>query len=250
MNPAQLRKVTDARALTRRDSEEFEAWLRTRGMTWQGIDSGAYEGVTLEVALTMWVICDPVRWVETFLFEPRTGEPYRLFDYQRESMRAWRQDTVHQCGAEVGKTREIIGLLLWGCCTSMGGEVDRPWFLVGAPLQSHLDEIIMAVEDQVGVTSDGGARGTPESGEPLHRIRQGLTQREHRRLKVSPQGRGHVERRFHRTIEDVGVFAGLVCHRFKGKENVARRLDDLVVDCRHAGQRPGQLLEVCLRDVR
>lgn len=154
-----MKRATDLRALTEQESDEFEAWLRTRGMTWQGIDSGAYD-VTITQALLAWTVADPVRWCETFLHDQRTGKPYQLFDYQRASMRAWRQDTVHQCGAEVGKTREIICLLLWGAYTSMGFTVDRPWFLVGAPQQTHLDEILMAVEEQVGVCADGSASGS------------------------------------------------------------------------------------------
>lgn len=154
-----IAKALDPRSFTRQAQDEFDAWLRTQGMTWRGVESGAY-GISLNDALVMWTISDPVRWAETFLIEQRTGKPYQLFDYQRESIRAWRQDVVHQDGAEVGKTREIITLLLWGACTGMGGTVSSPWFLVGAPQQSFLDEIAMAIEEQVGVTADGDARGT------------------------------------------------------------------------------------------
>lgn len=180
VQPRFIQRAIDRRAMTRQDSDEFEAWLRTQGMTWQGLDSGAYEGVSIEVALLAWTMKDPVRWVETFLTDQRTGKPYQLFDYQRASMRAWHQDTVHQCGAEVGKTREIICLLLWGAYTSMGFTVDRPWFLVGAPQQTHLDEIIMAVEEQVGASADGSASGSLLSADwlkpkrtphTMHRIR-------------------------------------------------------------------------------
>ena len=179
LQPAMLQQAVDLRGMSQQDSDEFEAWLATKGMTWRGIDSGAYD-VTLKQSLLMWTVSDPVRWCETFLTDQRTGRPYRLFDYQRESMRAWNQDTVHQCGAEVGKTREIICLLLWGAYTSMGFTVDRPWFLVGAPQQTHLDEILMAVEEQVGAASDGSATGSLLSGDwlkpkrtphTMHRIR-------------------------------------------------------------------------------
>jgi len=139
--------------------DEFEAWLDGRGWAWQGLDRGDY-GITLEQALVLFVFEDPVRWCETYLIEPRTGEPWKFFDYQRESLRAFAQDCVHQDGAEVGKTREIQCLVLWGSCTAMGFTVRRPWILCGAPQQTHLDEIILAVEEQVGAQEDGGAKGS------------------------------------------------------------------------------------------
>jgi hypothetical protein len=98
-----------------------------------------------------------VRWAETFLIEPDDGEPWKFFDYQRESVRSWMQNVIHQDGAEVGKTREITVLILWAGCTGLGLTLRRPWILVGAPQQTHLDEIILAVEEQVGATEDGGS---------------------------------------------------------------------------------------------
>lgn len=140
--------------------DEFEAWLAERGWAWQALDRGDY-GLTLEQALLAFVFTDPVRWCETFLVEPRTGSPWNFFDYQRESLRAYMQDVVHQDGAEVGKTREIMCMILWGEITAMGGTVKRPWMLVGAPQQTHLDEIILAVEEQMGVQlGSEGAKGT------------------------------------------------------------------------------------------
>ena len=139
------------------DPHEFGAWLDERGWAWQALDRGDY-GVSTEEALLAYVFEDPIRWVETFLVEPDTGEPYRLFDYQRESIRAWAQDVIHQDGAEVGKTREIVCLLLWACCTAVGGRIANPWSLVGAPQQTHLDEIILAVEEQMGAQGEH-ARG-------------------------------------------------------------------------------------------
>lgn len=135
------------------DPDEFEAWLRSQRMSWHGLDRGDY-GLSLEEAMLAYVMADPVRWAETFLIEPDTGEPYSLFDYQRESIRAWRQNVIHQDGAEVGKTREITVLILWACCTAMGGTMANPWILVGAPQQTHLDEIILAIEEQVGAEGE------------------------------------------------------------------------------------------------
>jgi hypothetical protein len=137
--------------------EEFDAWMRDRNWAWQALDRGDY-GVTLQEALVVFTMEDPVRWAETFLIEPDTGDPWKFFDYQRASVRSWMQDVIHQDAAEVGKTREITVLILWAACTGMGLTIRRPWILVGAPQQTHLDEIILAIEEQVGATEDGGAK--------------------------------------------------------------------------------------------
>ncbi len=136
------------------DPDEFDAWLAARRWNWQRLDAGDY-GVGIDEALVLFTFEDPVRWCETFLLEPRTGDPWKFFDFQKASVRAWRQDVVHQDGAEVGKTREIVCLVLWAMCTAMGFTVRRPWILIGAPQQTHLDEIILAIEEQVGVSESG-----------------------------------------------------------------------------------------------
>lgn len=141
------------------DVDAFEAWLAARGWAWQGLDRGDYN-CTLEEALVLYVFEDPVRWAETYLIEPDTGEPWKFFDYQKVSAQAWNQDIIHQDGAEVGKTREIVVLTLWGQCTCMGFTVRRPWMLVGAPQQTFLDEIVLAIEEQVGAQADGSAKGS------------------------------------------------------------------------------------------
>lgn len=149
-------RIATLRAMADRgvfDADDFERWLCDQGMAWQALDRGAY-GVTVEEALMHFVMVCPVRWAETYLVEPKTGDPYRLFDYQRDSIRAWQQNVIHQDGAEVGKTREITVLILWACCTSVGGTIANPWILVGAPQQTHLDEIILAIEEQVGADGE------------------------------------------------------------------------------------------------
>lgn len=142
------------------DPAEFDAWLATKGWSWRRLDAGDY-GIGIDEALLLFTWEDPVRWCETMLHDPRTGEPWKFFDYQRESIRAWRQNVVHQDGAEVGKTREILCLILWGQCTGLGFTMRRPWMLVAAPQQTHLDEIILAVETQVGAEEGAdSARGS------------------------------------------------------------------------------------------
>ncbi len=141
------------------DEAEFDAWLRDRDWAWNALQRGDY-GLTFDEAMILYTFEDPVRFAETYLVEPDTGDPYRLWDYQRESARTWRQDVVHQDGAELGKTREIVVLLSWSSVTAVGGTTANPWSLVAAPQQTHLDEIILAVEEQfTGGHDDGVARG-------------------------------------------------------------------------------------------
>jgi len=131
------------------DMDRFDAWLGTQGMAWQPLSRGEY-GVSLEEAQLYYICTDPVLWCKAFMTEPDTGEPYKFWDYQEVSARSWNQDVVHQDGAEVGKTREITALLLWGMCTGFGYTIKNPSVLVGAPQQTHLDEIIMGIEAHVG----------------------------------------------------------------------------------------------------
>jgi len=156
-NAAKLQRAAFVQSIAERrtlDIPEFDAWMAGRGWSYQGLDRGDY-GVDLSGAAVLFTFECPVRWCETYLLEPRTGQPWKFFNYQRDSLRAWRQDVVHQDGAEVGKTREIVCIVLWAMCTAMGFTVRRPWVLVGAPQQTHLDEIILAIEEQVGVTEGG-----------------------------------------------------------------------------------------------
>ncbi|CAN7334108.1 hypothetical protein LJR143_001698 [Pseudoxanthomonas sp. LjRoot143] len=139
------------------DADEFDAWMAERGWAWRALERGDY-GITVDEALVVFTFEDPLRWAETFLFEPDSGDPYRFWDYQRPSMRAWMQDVIHQDGAECGKTREIIALTAWAGCTAMGGRVPNPWSLIAAPQQTHLDEIILALEEQFGVADGAGQK--------------------------------------------------------------------------------------------
>ncbi len=132
------------------DLDAFDAWLAERGWAWRALERGDY-GLSVDEALVVFTFECPLRWSETFLFEPDTGEPYSFWPYQRTSAESWMQDVIHQDGAECGKTREIIALLAWAGCTAVGGRVPNPWSLVAAPQQTHLDEIILALEEQFGV---------------------------------------------------------------------------------------------------
>ena len=150
----EIKQVYDREVL---DLDGFEAWLAARDYVWQKIDRGEY-GFTIAEAQLRYICEDPVLWCQAFLSEPDTGEPYTFWDYQQESVRSWHQDAVHQDGAEVGKTREIVGIVTWGMCTGFGFTIKNPSLLVAAPQQTHLDEIIMAIEAHVG--EGDGAGGT------------------------------------------------------------------------------------------
>lgn len=132
------------------DHADFAWWLEQKRWAWQQLERGEL-GLDLQQAQLLYLMEDPVLWCRAFLDEPDTGEPYDFWTYQRESVRAWYQDVIHQDGAEVGKTREIVALILWIAITGFGGAMRRPWILVGAPQQTHLDEIILEIEEHVGV---------------------------------------------------------------------------------------------------
>ena len=144
--PSIERRMRDAGVY---DPDEFDAWMALRGWSWQGLEMGRY-GCSVDDAKVLFTVEDPVRFCETFLRE-NDGSPYRFFDYQKPSIRAWNQDVVHEDGAEVGKTREITAVLLWGHITGFGFSIVGPTSLVGAPQQIFLNEIIDAIERQVGV---------------------------------------------------------------------------------------------------
>lgn len=131
------------------DIDGFDAWLARGGFAWQAMERGEY-GFTLEEAQLRYLCEDPVLWCKAFMTEPDTGEPYEFWPYQQESIQHYFQDAVHQDGAEVGKTREITAIVLWGMCTGFGYTIKNPSMLIAAPQQTHLDEIIMAIEAHVG----------------------------------------------------------------------------------------------------
>jgi len=146
----QHRKILERCVL---DGDLFERWLARKGKGLRALEAGEYEGWTLDLAQLLCVCEDPVLWCQAFLDDPKAspGTPYTFFEYQKSSVRAWNQDVVHQDGAEVGKTREIVALLLWCMCTARAFTVRQPSVLVAAPQKTHLDEIIMEMEHHLGV---------------------------------------------------------------------------------------------------
>jgi hypothetical protein len=129
--------------------ELIDALLRRNRWSWQALERGAIkiDAQILDIdSLQWWLInADPVLWVETNLVnKPEDGGGlWQLFPYQKPSIR-FRGHVVHQDGAEVGKSREIVGLLLWSCLA-----VERGSVLVGSALDGDLDEIWEEVEWQL-----------------------------------------------------------------------------------------------------
>jgi hypothetical protein len=129
-------------------AEIFDRTLRELDWTWHQAARGELPPpFTSLQEFQLAIICaDPLLWCTAFLREPTDPDhkdPYSFFEYQLESLRC---DTsvVHQDGAEVGKTREIVAWSLWKSFTCPNGSG-----LIGAPLQIHLDEIIDAKLDQL-----------------------------------------------------------------------------------------------------
>ena len=131
----------------------FEATLEKLDWTWHQLAREEFPGTfTCMEELQLAIICeDPYLWCTAFLREPEDPDhqdPYNFFDYQLESLR-YTGSTVHKCGAEVGKTREIVAWVMYKMFTVPNGSG-----LIGAPRQGHLDEIIEAIEDQFNWNPD------------------------------------------------------------------------------------------------
>lgn len=129
--------------------EYIARFLATQGWTWEQLERGALRDavgdvVSLERIQEAVLLTDPVAWCEAHLVnKPEDGGGlWQLFDYQKPSMR-FRGDVVHEDGAEVGKTREIVGLYLFDAINGVGGQ------LVGAMGDGALADIWSEIEFQL-----------------------------------------------------------------------------------------------------
>lgn len=126
----------------------FDRFMEIQQWAYDDLDRHATEQID------RWVLhMDPKSWVEATLVERGSGGdyPWRLWDYQIDSLR-YRGETSHRCGAEVGKTRELVALVLWKSVMSIrypdpdeapfAPRFQRAHFsLIGAALDGHLDSI-------------------------------------------------------------------------------------------------------------
>lgn len=134
---------------------DFEAWLLLHDWTWHQLSRAEFPDAyaSLEEFQLACICNDPLLWCNAFLREPEDPDhqaPYGFWDYQVDSLR-YDGSTVHKCAAEVGKTREIVAWCLFRMFTTRNGSG-----LIGAPQQTHLDEIIEAMADQFEWNKDLG----------------------------------------------------------------------------------------------
>ncbi|MDP2167970.1 MAG: hypothetical protein Q8J64_06540 [Thermodesulfovibrionales bacterium] len=124
----------------------FEQWLERHDWTWHQLARGEFPpGYTSLDVFQLACLCDdPILFCRAFLRDPDDPKtPWEFWDYQTESVRQ-RGNTIHECGAEVGKTREIIAYSLWKAFTT-----ERGSGLITAPMLTHLMEIIDALTEQL-----------------------------------------------------------------------------------------------------
>ena len=147
--------------------KSFEAMLERLDWTWHQCARGEFPGkcTSLEEFQMAIIVDDPHLWCQAFLREPEDPDhqdPYNFFPYQVESL-VYSGSTVHKCGAEVGKTREIVSWVMYRMFTVPNGSG-----LIGAPQQTHLEEIIEAMVDQFNWNPDLGFCLTRHKKHPHH----------------------------------------------------------------------------------
>ncbi|MFA5352925.1 MAG: hypothetical protein WC291_01735 [Thermodesulfovibrionales bacterium] len=151
-------------------AEEWDAWLQGFDWTNHQLARGEVpEGYASLPEFQLACICDdPVLWAGFFLREPdNPDEPYRFWDYQKESVR-YQGNTLHECGAEVGKTREIIAYTLFKAFT-----VYRGSGLVTGPMYAHVLEIVDGILEQLSCNPDLSTSLVLHRKHPHHHMRWG-----------------------------------------------------------------------------
>ena len=131
--------------------EDFEQFLQRFDWTWHQIAREEFPAPFrgLDEFQLACICADPVLWCSAFLRDPDDPEkPWEFWDYQKESARYY-GNTLHECGAEVGKTRGIIGHALHKAYT-----VERGGGLITAPMAIHYIEIIDAINEQLSYNKD------------------------------------------------------------------------------------------------
>lgn len=148
--------------------EAFEAWLQQWDWTYHQLARGEYPDpfTDLDSFQLGCIVADEVLWASFFLRDPDNPDmPWTLWDYQQDSIR-YPGNTLHECGAEVGKTREIIAYVLHRAFT-----VPRGSGLITAPMTIHLMEIIDAVLEQLDHNRDLGRALVLHRKSPHHHMK-------------------------------------------------------------------------------
>ncbi len=135
--------------------EHFEPWMELFDWTYHQLARGEMPPPfeSLKDFQLGCISSDPFLWCIAFLREPEDpdhDEPYSFWDFQVESLR-YPGNVVHKDAAEIGKTREIVALATYLFCTVPNGSG-----LIGAPQQTHLEEIIEGMDDQFNWNPDLG----------------------------------------------------------------------------------------------
>ena len=129
--------------------DAIQRYLDSKGHTWDQLESGT-TGYSLEQAQEWLLQSDPVVWAEANLVERNTasarGRCWKFWDYQAASLR-YRGHTIHECGAEVGKTREIVALCLFSLFSHDPEQAGDQ--LIGAAQDGHLEEIWDEIDFQI-----------------------------------------------------------------------------------------------------
>jgi hypothetical protein len=148
--------------------ESFEAALERFGWSWHQAARGELPPPFSSLdEFQLWIISsDPVLWSDRYLIDPDDPErPWTFWDYQEESIR-YHGNTLHECGAEVGKTREIIAYILWKAFNVPNGSG-----LVTAPMTIHLMEIIDNLEQQLAHNARLGKALVLHRKQPHHHMK-------------------------------------------------------------------------------
>ena len=141
-----LVNITDLRKGLIVPHDIFDATLKQLDWTWQQCAARQFPPPFTSLEdFQMAIICaDRVLWAAAFLRSPEDGKsPYTFWEYQEASLRD-QGNTLHQCGFETGKTREILAFMLYEIFNKPNGSG-----LMTAPQSVHTLEIVDGLVDQL-----------------------------------------------------------------------------------------------------
>jgi len=110
-----------------------DAFLESRGWSWEGLRSGETPASPHQVVMRLWHD-DPVLFIESTLINRDDGSLWRLYPYQADALR-YPGHTVARCAAEVGKTRGIVAAQIHSAYFRRGDQ------LIGASTDGALEDI-------------------------------------------------------------------------------------------------------------
>jgi len=130
----------------------IDAYLAERDWSWRMLLDGRCrigdQALSLDDLKDYLISSDRVLWSECYLLDREEGgeQPWRFWDYQKAAARSF-VDAIFKCGAEVGKTLDIVSLTLW--LFFGNGPRPRGDILVACPLDGNLDDIYDGVMYQL-----------------------------------------------------------------------------------------------------